>query len=98
MQKADAEKIALTGKAEAEKILAIGQSSAASYKLAVEAMGGNNFTQLKVMEAIGTQQIRIMPDVLINGGDSANGPISGLLRLRLLEDVAKKNEAGKQAE
>lgn len=96
--KADAEKIALTGKAEAEKILAIGQSSAASYKLAVEAMGGNNFTQLKVMEAIGTQQIRIMPDVLINGGDSANGPISGLLRLRLLEDVAKKNEAGKQAE
>ncbi|WP_436488170.1 SPFH domain-containing protein [Chitinophaga sp. ARDCPP14] len=96
--KADAEKIALTGKAEAEKILAIGQSSAESYKLAVEAMGGNNFTQLKVMEAIGTQQIRIMPDVLINGGDSANGPISGLLGLRLLEDVAKKNEAGKQAE
>ncbi|MEZ2440129.1 SPFH domain-containing protein [Chitinophaga sp. RCC_12] len=96
--KADAEKIALTGKAEAEKILAIGQSSAESYKLAVEAMGGNNFTQLKVMEAIGTQQIRIMPDVLINGGDGANGPISGLLGLRLLEDVAKKNEAGKQAE
>jgi uncharacterized membrane protein YqiK len=96
--KADAEKIALTGKAEAEKILAIGQSSAESYKLAVEAMGGNNFTQLKVMEAIGTQQIRIMPDVLISGGDGANGPISGLLGLRLLEDVAKKNEAGKQAE
>lgn len=96
--KADAEKITLTGKAEAEKILAIGQSSAESYKLAVEAMGGNNFTQLKVMEAIGTQQIRIMPDVLISGGDGANGPISGLLGLRLLEDVAKKNEIGKQAE
>ncbi len=39
-----------------------------------------------------------MPDVLINGGDGANGPISGLLGLRLLEDVAKKSEAGKQAE
>ncbi|TWF39737.1 putative membrane protein YqiK [Chitinophaga polysaccharea] len=96
--KADAEKIALTGKAEAEKILAIGQSSAESYKLAVEAMGGNNFTQLKVMEAIGAQQIRIMPDVLIGGGDGANGPISGLLGLKLLEDIGKKKEEDKKAE
>ncbi|PSL44862.1 putative membrane protein YqiK [Chitinophaga niastensis] len=94
--KADAEKIAITGRAEAEKILAIGQSSAESYKLAVEAMGGNNFTQLKVMEAIGAQHIRIMPDVLISGGDGANGPISGLLGLKLLEEVAKKNEADKK--
>ncbi len=89
--KAEAERISLTGKAEAEKILATGQASAESYKLAVEAMGGNNFTQLKVMEAIGAQNIRIMPDVLISGGEGANGPISGLLGLRLLEDVAKKN-------
>ncbi|NLR82143.1 SPFH domain-containing protein [Chitinophaga eiseniae] len=96
--KADAEKIALTGKAEAEKILAIGQSSAESYKLAVEAMGGNNFTQLKVMEAIGAQQIRIMPDVLIGGGDGANGPISGLLGLKLLEDIGKKKEEDKKPE
>ncbi|NIG57537.1 SPFH domain-containing protein [Chitinophaga sp. Cy-1792] len=90
--KADAEKIALTGKAEAEKILAIGQSSAEAYKLAVEAMGGDNFTQLKVMEAIGEQKIRIMPDILIGGsnGDGSNGPISGLLGLKLLEEVAKK--------
>ena len=75
----------LTGNAEAEKILAIGKSSAESYKLAVEAMGGSNFTQLKVMEAIGAQQIKIMPDILIGGGaDASNGPISGLLGLQLL--------------
>jgi uncharacterized membrane protein YqiK len=89
--KADAEKISLTGNAEAEKVLAIGKSSAESYKLAVEAMGGNNFTQLKVMEAIGEQHIRIMPDVLISGGnDSNNGPISGLLGLKLLEELGNK--------
>ncbi|QJB38885.1 flotillin family protein [Chitinophaga oryzae] len=89
--KAEAEKISLTGKAEAEKILAIGQSSAESYKLAVEAMGGENFTRLKVMEAIGSQHIRIMPDVLIGGsGEGANGPISGLLGLKLLEEIANK--------
>jgi uncharacterized membrane protein YqiK len=95
LAKADAEKISLTGNAEAEKILAIGKSSAESYKLAVEAMGGNNFTQLKVMEAIGEQHIKIMPDILISGGDSSNGPIGGLLGLKLLEQLGNKQEASK---
>ncbi len=93
LARAEAERISLTGNAEAEKILAIGRSNAESYKLSVEAMGGNNFTQLKVMEAIGTQQIKIMPDVLIGGGgDSANSGISGLLGLKLLEEVGKKEK------
>jgi regulator of protease activity HflC (stomatin/prohibitin superfamily) len=89
--KADSEKITLTGNAEAEKILAIGKSSAESYKLAVEAMGGDNFTQLKVMEAIGTQHIKIMPDILIGGGENGSGnPVNGLLGLKLLEELGKK--------
>jgi regulator of protease activity HflC (stomatin/prohibitin superfamily) len=93
LARADAEKISVTGNAEAEKILAIGKSSAESYKLAVEAMGGNNFTQLKVMEAIGEQHIKIMPDILIGGaGDAAGQSISGLLGLQLLEQVRKGNE------
>jgi uncharacterized membrane protein YqiK len=89
---AEAQKISITGKAEAEKILAIGKSSAESYKLAVEAMGGNNFTQLKVMEAIGQQHIRIMPEILIGGGggENGNGPIQGLLGLQLLEQLRRK--------
>ncbi len=93
LAKADAEKISLTGNAEAEKTLAIGKSSAESYKLAVEAMGGDNFTQLKVMEAIGQQHIKIMPDVLIGGnGEGGGGPISGLLGLQLLEQLRKKTD------
>jgi uncharacterized membrane protein YqiK len=93
LAKAEAERISLTGNAEAEKILAIGKSNAESYKLSVEAMGGNNFTQLKVMEAIGNQKIKIMPDILIGGGgDAANSGISGLLGLKLLEEVGKKQQ------
>lgn len=90
LAKANAEQISLTGNAEAEKILAIGKSNAESYKLSVEAMGGNNFTQLKVMESIATQNVKIMPDVLISGGDNTNGSISGLLGLQLLEQLGKK--------
>jgi len=98
LARAEAEKISLTGKAEAEKILAIGKSNAESYKLSVEAMGGNNFTQLKVMEAIAEQKVKIMPDILIGGGgDNASNGISGLLGLKLLEEVAKKpTETGNQ--
>lgn len=92
LAKANAEQISLTGNAEAEKILAIGKSNAEAYKLSVEAMGGNNFTQLKIMENIASQNVKIMPDVLIGGGgDSANGGISGLLGLQLLEQLQKKN-------
>lgn len=91
--KAEAEKISITGTAEAQAILAKGKSSAEAYRLAVEAMGGDNFTQLKVMESIGEQKVKIMPDILIGGGgDSSNGPISGLLGLKLLEDLAKRND------
>jgi uncharacterized membrane protein YqiK len=90
LAKANAEQISLTGNAEAEKILAIGKSNAEAYKLSVEAMGGNNFTQLKVMESIASQKVKIMPDVLIGGGDGASGGISGLLGLQLLEQLGKK--------
>ncbi|SFH91100.1 SPFH domain-containing protein [Halpernia frigidisoli] len=92
LAKANAEQISLTGNAEAEKILAIGKSNAESYKLSVSAMGGNNFTQLKIMENIANQNVKIMPDILISGGgDSTNGGISGLLGLQLLEQIQKKN-------
>jgi uncharacterized membrane protein YqiK len=90
MANAEAERISQTGNAEAEKILAIGKSSAEAYKLAVEAMGGDNFTQLKVTEAIGTNKIKIIPEVLITGNDGGNGSINGLLGLELLKQVQKK--------
>ncbi|MBO9700462.1 MAG: flotillin family protein [Sporocytophaga sp.] len=94
---AEAEKISKTGKAEAEKVLALGKSSAESYELAVAAMGGDNFTQLKITEAIGKQKIKIMPDILISGtgGEGPNGPISGLLGLKLMNELSRKNEEEK---
>ena len=90
---AEAERISLTGNAEAEKILAIGKSNAESYKLAIESMGGENFTQLKVMESIGKDKVKIIPDVLISGNENgSNGPISGLLGLKLMEQLSKRVE------
>ena len=88
---ADAKQITLTGDAEANKIQAIGKSTAEAYRLQVEAMGKENFGQLKVIEQIGEGKIKIMPEILISGGEGgSNGPISGLLGLKLLEQVSNK--------
>jgi uncharacterized membrane protein YqiK len=91
---AEAMRIAIEGKAEAEKILAIGQSTAEAFQLAVKAMGDDNFTRLKVAEEIGKNNIKVIPDVLITGGNGgADSPISGILGLKLMEMLQK--DAGK---
>jgi uncharacterized membrane protein YqiK len=100
---AEAMRISATGNAEAEKIMAIGKSNAEAYKLAVTAMGGDNFTRLKITESIGREKIKVIPEVLIMGGGEAggpNGPISGLLGMKLLEEVTKKlmKEEGEKGE
>jgi len=90
---AEAERITVTGKAEAEKKLAIGTSEAEAYRLAVEAMGSENFATFKVTEAIGINKIKVMPDVLIGGGNGQGGSsLEGLLGYQLMEKMNTKKE------
>ncbi len=91
---ADAERISKTGLAEAEKIMAIGKSTAEAYELQVKAMGGDNFTKFKITEEIGKNKIKVIPDVLISGGNGGgtDSTISGLLGLKLMEMINEKNE------
>ncbi|HNP22031.1 MAG TPA: SPFH domain-containing protein [Panacibacter sp.] len=94
---ADAERISKTGLAEAEKIMAIGKSTAEAYELQVKAMGGDNFTRFKITEEIGKGNIKIIPDILIGGGNgAADGSLSGLMGLQLLQMLQEKKQAEKQ--
>lgn len=93
---ADAERISKTGLAEAEKIMAIGKSTAEAYELQVKAMGGDNFTRYKVTEEIGKSHIKVIPDILISGGNGTEGGISGLLGLKLMEMVNEKKDSKDQ--
>jgi uncharacterized membrane protein YqiK len=91
MAEADAAQIKLTGDAEASKIAAIGKSTAEAYEKQVKAMGGDNFAKFKITEMIGTNGIKIIPEILITGGDGgSNGPISGLLGMELLKQIQEK--------
>jgi hypothetical protein len=82
---AQAEQIALTGNAEAGKILAVGKSTAEAYELAVKALGGENFTRYKITEELSKGNIKLIPDVLIGGGNGGGNAMDGLLGLKLME-------------
>jgi uncharacterized membrane protein YqiK len=92
MGNAEAARTQITGEAEATKILAIGKSNAESYELQVKAMGGDSFTRLKIMEVIGKEGVKIIPEVLITGGGDGNGSgssIVDLMGIKLLEQWKK---------
>lgn len=105
MAEAEAKQITLTKQAEAVGIEAVGKATAESYKLAVQSMGDDNFTKLKVIEEISNGKVRIIPEIQINGGATgSNSAIDGLLGLKLLElnenrvAVSKEKEEKKPVE
>jgi uncharacterized membrane protein YqiK len=93
MGNAEAERTRVTGEAEASAILAIGKSNAESYELQVQAMGGDAFAKLKIMEVIGKEGVKIIPDTLIMGSQGAS--VIDLMGLKLIEDW---NKTGKLPE
>jgi uncharacterized membrane protein YqiK len=92
MGNAEAERTRVTGEAEASKILAVGKSNAESYQLQVKAMGGDEFARLKIMEVIGKEGVKIIPDVLIAGGGENASSIVDLLGIKLLEQWKKEGK------
>lgn len=85
MAKADATQIKLSGEAQAASIEAVGKSTAEAYKLAVDAMGSENFSKYKITQEIGKNGIKLIPEVLITGGNGENSnPVSGLLAMEML--------------
>lgn len=93
MAEADATQIKLTGDAEASKIKAIGESTAEAYKLQVDAMGSDNFSKFKITEMIGTNHIKLIPEILISGSENGGGgAMNGLLGLELLRMVKGNND------
>jgi uncharacterized membrane protein YqiK len=91
MGNAEAERTRATGEAEAAKILAIGKSNAQAYEEQVKAIGGDGFVKMKVAEIIGEKGVKIIPEVLIAGGNEGGGggSVMDLLGLKLLESWGK---------
>lgn len=96
---AEATRIALTGQAESESILAKGKAVAESYRLSVEAMGPDNFTTMKVTEEIGKNGIKLIPELVVNGGGREGAgatPVDGLLAMQLLQMMQTKKSTNQK--
>ena len=90
----EAESIRLRAGGEAEAIRATGNAKADAYRAGVQALGPQGYTALQLMQIVGDQQVRIVPDVAVSGNGSAVGMTEGLLGV-LLQSQANDSQGGK---
>jgi len=84
----EAESTRLRAGGEAAAIRATGEAKAAAYRLGVEALGGQSYTVMQLMQTVGERNVRIVPDVAVNGAGAAPGLVDGLLGLMLRQQTS----------
>jgi uncharacterized membrane protein YqiK len=87
----EAESIRLKAIGEAEGIRATGQAKAEAYRAGVDSLGMQGYTLTQLMQIVGDRNVRIVPDVAVNGSNANGGIVDGLLGLML------KNQTGSDA-
>lgn len=90
---AGAEATSKVGMAEAEVILAKGRSTAEAYKLEVDAMGRDAFSQIRVVDKIASNHMKLIPENLVFGGSGKDGGgdmMSNFFGISLLEKLTGK--------
>jgi len=87
---ADAEVTRVNGQAEAGRTLAVGQAEAAVIKQKIDSMESGNYAVVQVAQALSTAGVRLVPEVLVNGGaQGAGGGGGGTLVDVLLAGLVK---------
>ncbi|MCC6894920.1 MAG: flotillin family protein [Anaerolineae bacterium] len=85
----EAESIRLKAQGEAEAVRAIGEAKASAYRAGAEAMGQQGFTAVQLMQIVGDQNVRIIPDIAVNGNGQGGGVVEALLGVMLRGELQK---------
>lgn len=88
----EAESTRLRALGEAEAIRATGQAKAEAYRAGVAALGGDGYTGLQLMQIVGEEGVRIVPDVAVSGGGAGQGMVDGLLGVLLRRHGARAGD------
>lgn len=88
----DAEAVRMKAIVEAESIRMTGEAQAEAYKAGVDAIGTQGYTAVQLMQIIGEQGVRIIPDIQIGGSSEGNGAVDALISLMLREQFNKISE------
>jgi uncharacterized membrane protein YqiK len=87
--KGDAEAVKLRAEVEAEAIRITGEAQADAYHAGAKAMGLHGFTAVQIMQIIGEQGVRIIPEINVGGGTENNGMTDALIGLMLRDQLKK---------
>jgi len=94
---AEAEGIRAKALAEADGIKAKGNAQAEAYKAGSNAMGEGNFTMLETFTSIGKNNVKIIPDLVVNGGgqggQSSSSAILDMLMATMVKDKLTEKKA-----
>ena len=85
----EAEATRLRALGEAEAIRATGSAKAEAYRVGVESLGPQSYTVMQLMQIIGERNVRIVPDVAVNGAGANGGLVEGLLGVMLKQQTTK---------
>jgi len=85
----DAESTRLRALGEAQAIRATGQAKAEAYRAGVESLGAQGYTVMQLMQIVGERNVRIVPDVAVNGAGAGKGLVEGLLGVMLKQQTGK---------
>ncbi|HXJ76451.1 MAG TPA: SPFH domain-containing protein, partial [Candidatus Dormibacteraeota bacterium] len=85
----EAEATRLRALGESEAIRATGHAKAEAYRAGVESLGAQGYTVMQLMQIVGERNVRIVPDVAVNGTANGNGLVEGLLGIMLKEQTKK---------
>jgi uncharacterized membrane protein YqiK len=89
---ADAQVTTVTGSADAGKILAVGNAEAEVTKKKTEAMGTKEFAQVQMIKFLAENNIKIVPEILVNGsGQGDDGILSALIGNELFKNLKTEN-------
>lgn len=97
----EGEAIRLKALGEAEGVRAIGSAKADAYRAGVTALGPQGYTAIQLMQIIGDQNVRIIPDITVSGNGAGNSSLAeamlGMLLRGQLNGNSKDVEGGKQS-
>ncbi|HEY5996031.1 MAG TPA: SPFH domain-containing protein [Candidatus Deferrimicrobiaceae bacterium] len=94
----EAKGIRAKGEAEGARILAIGESTAKAYELQNKAVGQQGVTAIEIAKQIASGNVKVTPDLLVQGGDNFGGLLSAFLTNAIVGTAKRpvaEPEAGK---
>lgn len=86
----DKQKVVIAAQAEAEQIALVAEAKANAYKMISEVVGADNAALLEIMKLVATDEIKITPDVMVNGGAAGStDALMGTMLKGMLDKEAK---------